>query len=209
MFRVTARRLVALVAVILGWGLAFGVQDARATLIDFATLPGSAPTVPGQSIINQYASLGVTFAVQSGASFSNAAISTFTCCGTPTPALTNSPDGHGAAGQSLDIFFSSFVNATFLYDNYGSDFTGNAFGCYASGTLVEIGAPTTASNGALEKEGCSEGVTEIRIFQPTDNPNWIFAVNDISFDNAVPEPGTLMVFGAGLLGLAVLRRRYA
>ena len=46
------------------------------------------------------------------------------------------------------------------------------------------------------------------------NPDWIATANSgVIFEDSppttrVPEPGTLLVFGAGLLGLALLRRRW-
>jgi hypothetical protein len=52
----------------------------------------------------------------------------------------------------------------------------------------------------------TSGSTNLK-FQGYNNPTWYY-LDDVSVDPAgIPEPSTLLLGGAGLLGLALLRRR--
>src|SRR5436853_4289616 len=92
------------------------------TVIDFHNSPGG-PTSAGQSITNQYASLGVLFSTDNGGAPTNASITSYTCCpSTPTYGfLTNSSNGFNPAKNHLNVTFTSAVsNVSFLYNNYGT-----------------------------------------------------------------------------------------
>lgn len=172
---------------------------AAPTLIDFNDQVSGAP------IDNQYLGLGVKF--------SNASISDYTCCGTPTPALVNAQSG-GSNDQrysSLTMTFTDLVSLlSFSYNNYGSAPGAQAFAYGAGALLLEtLNMPIGNGLSLLPVSFSSAGIQSVEI-RTVGYPSagWLFAIDDLSFErNAVPEPGTLALFGLGLLGMGVTRRR--
>jgi hypothetical protein len=164
------------------------VSPAKATLINFEVDGLGNPTTNGQAIGSIYANLGATF--------TNGFI--FQCGGGCPPP----PTGHFASGpntqgtMTLDLSGTTgevdFTNVTF------SNVTAHAFN--AAHVLIASVTDSTANNiDPLALIGA--GIVEV-VFSTTS----AFGVDDISF-NLVPEPGTLALFGLGLAGLGLLRRR--
>lgn len=190
--------------------LAFAAPASAATLIDFNTFSA------GDSVTNQYGSLGVLFSTRTGSTISNAAISTyFPGEGTPDAAVTNSIDGADDRQGFLIITFTSVVsNLSLGYDNYGDLYLGDTIKAYGlGGTLLETLSPTPGiADYNLETISfTSSGISYVEIQQQRND--WLFAVDNIRFDagGAVPEPASwaLMIAGFGLVGAAMRRRAAA
>jgi hypothetical protein len=189
--------------------LAFTAPASAATLIDFNTF------LAGESVTNQYGSLGVLFSTRTGAAISNAAISVyFPGDGTPDAAVTNSIDGADDRQEFLIITFTTPVsNLSLEYDNYGATYLGDTIKAYGlGGTLLETLSPTPGvADFALETISfTSSGISYVEIQQPSNG--WMFAVDNIQFNGgAVPEPASwaMMIAGFGLVGAAMRRRATA
>jgi hypothetical protein len=179
---------------------------AANTNIDFAFLPGNVPTSPGQSITNEYAAWGVTFATETNSVLYNAAITGYNCCGTPTyGALTDSTDGAASRQAALDFFFTSPVTLnSFDFDDYGTDLS-TAY-IYGPGhiLLTTFSLPQNGLTMSTVSVGLS-GVSEVQLVAPYQG--WLFAVNNVNY-NATPEPGTLTLLLPAVGALGVLRRKF-
>jgi len=134
----------------------------------------------------------------------------------------NANDGFNAYGGvnwfgidtgSLTLTFRSSPTKSF-----GAFFSGLGAGLMVSfndGTNKTLTIPAIANGNGLEFWGFTDtsGFSRITITYasacggvgtpPCDN----FGVDGIIFNNSIPEPGTLTLFGLGLAGLAALRRR--
>ena len=89
----------------------------------------------------------------------------------------------------------------------GLPVTFNAYG--AGGVLLETVVSGTAGQfdpvPFLLTSFSSSGISYIEALQPNDT--WGWGMDNLEFNSAVPEPGTVLLIGSGLLGLAARRRR--
>jgi hypothetical protein len=144
---------------------------------------------------------------------------------------------HAASGSVISIYNNShtglnsvgFGAMADLYDSIDQSFSTTASAQYQLSFWLSWGSagPSNADfqalwNGSviLDVPGAStsdwtqysflvlatSGSTNLK-FQGYNNPTWYY-LDDVSVDPAgIPEPSTLLLGGAGLLGLALLRRR--
>ena len=196
-------------------GLALVVSTsslAQATTIDFDTLPDGSMLAEHSVLTNQYATWGVTFSgVENGQ-----AVPTYvdTYWGT-SPAggnywsngLPDNQDNWGPERRdSLIISFSTLASGIgfdFFNSQGGSAVTANFYG--AGSNLLGTEQITT-----MNWETVSfpyEDVSYLELLQPYDT--WFFNMDNLNYTSAaaVPEPSTFILFGAGLAGAALLRRR--
>jgi hypothetical protein len=173
----------------------------HANTIDFSSVPA------GTQITNQYASQGVTFATEQS--------------GVP-PAigwgngLSNTPTGGYPTTNFLDIIFSGSgaSNVSFTFCNFGPG-NGSFFNAYSTGDIL-------LQTGALDGDPYSDGfglvtitgsnIGEIEIGNNAGVSDWEFSVQQVNFtsSSATPEPGTMLMFGTGVLGLlGAARRRFS
>jgi PEP-CTERM motif len=169
---------------------------ADATTIDFTTYPLNTPITTVD---------GVTFTLYGGPGPGGTAVTgSF-----GNPALGNSPDGEYPTSQGIAITFSTPVDdVSFVFSNYGDN---DDFG--PSVELAFAGATQTDFQDIGNCNGCTVSVvgndiTTLYLDNGSDSVySWEFGLYQLDFTSAVPEPLTLSLFGAGLLGAAGMRRR--
>ena len=185
---------------------------AAATTIDFDNLPGGGTLAANTDLTNQYSSLGVNFsALENG----------LTAVAVLSDVLPTIPPGHSGnawyncsllpffcsnRADVLRIMFDSPVENVQWYTDPsgGPPGPGITFEAYdASSTLLATVLVTTSSTFQLTAFSVS-GISRVDMIQPTDT--WGWGIDNLSFD-VVPEPSTAVLVAAGLVGLAIHRRR--
>ena len=169
---------------------------AHATTIDFTVLTG------GTAVTNQYA--GVVFSLQGGPDSS----------GSPTigyGALTNTNTGEYPTANILDMAFTSPASGiSFYFTNWGSNGTTTYTAYDASASVVDTGNISGYGGDGFDLVTVGgSGIVDLQINNGAgpDN-NWEVGVASLTFSgSAVPEPASLALVGAALIGLACLRRQ--
>ena len=174
---------------------------ARAETVDFSGLAS------GTAVTNQYS--GVVFSLQGGPDSS----------GPPTTwnydeeALGNSTHSGYPTASILDITFTSPASGlSFTFDNYG-DNGATFYTAYDGATVVSTGNISDVGDFDLVAVAGS-GITDLQLNNGTGGDgSWYFGVQELTFTSgnvtATPEPGSFLLFGTGILGMAgMLRRKF-
>jgi hypothetical protein len=185
---------------------------AAAAMIGAVAAPAMAQTTTtfdqnyGQIITNQYT--GLTFNVTGGPGPDGAPCE----CSFGTDSIGNSTTGNYPTGSDLDVFFTSAVsNVSGYFDNFGVSSGGdgasyvlaiNAMGDIVGDTFLGGTTPgefTVAGSGIVELDFSNNTGGE---------EDWEIGLFSLTYTSgAVPEPASIAAFGAGLAGLAMVRRR--
>lgn len=153
-------------------------------------------------IINQYASLGVTF---TPSLYYNVQPVFF-----PTDFLANFSFAGDPTNNPASILFAQDQTAAAfaMQTNPGT----STFEAYLDGVLVESFTAATSLSFLPDLTNASNfygfsGIVfdEIRI--TSGGPGGVFQIDNLQLSSAVPEPGTLALLVLGLAGLAATRRR--
>lgn len=180
--------------------MVLGAAAAHATpvTIDFDTLPGGDTVASGTQIGNQYASLGVTFSLFENGTF----------VGNPVAAGLGGNSLYNTAGlfrPLADVLLIDFTTpvADVSFMTYGllGDDTSFDFLAYDAGGHL-LRTITNHNGGWMNVSFTGTPVARIEARQGSD---WgTYLLDNLRFDPVVapvPEPGTLMLMGTGLVGL--------
>ena len=183
---------------------------AALILIDFDNLPGGGTTAHGQTLTNEYASLGVNFfGFEDSAPVNNTVGLDNSLTNPMGNALSNSSPFQGNRHDILRIVFDSPASDL----SWLTRRSGNAptFFFYDASDAL-LGSLTSATGlccTLVSTVAPFSGVSRIDAVQPSDN--WYWAMDNLSFDldpsNQVPLPGTLALFGLGLAGIGWSKRK--
>ena len=182
---------------------AIAVQ-AHAEAIDFTALPSDT------AVTNQFA--GVTFSLAGGNDPNGAPTTTYFQQGTSTGGLTDTRyGGNYPTAEFLVATFSAPVSGvSFSFFDAGFN-GGNSYALLnASGGVIASGLMSEASFSSYTYNLPSTGVSSIE--WGNGHPpggNWWQDIQHLSFNpvNSVPEPSILLLFGTGLAGVGVMRRK--
>ncbi len=182
------------------------------TLITFDNLAGSPTLGAGEVLTNQYAGLGVTFQVPNfNAYASNGVLATgSSLTSLPNVIWVNQGGGSGgSSAQGMDILFSTPHSAVGLYFEASCDST-VTLAVYNGATLLES-VTSSLQPGGLCLEGylalADSNITSAIVYSTNDHgQNWNFSIDNLKFGQ-VPEPATVSMVAAGLLGFATAVRR--
>jgi PEP-CTERM motif len=187
------------------------------TYIDFHNLMGGNCNLCGPSVTNQYSDLGVTFNNPSYPGEDTADTNL-----TPLIPGSSSPNSlfvfqggliTDPPAQPFQIQFS--VPVTMVGFNFGS--TTNAYlelDVYGAGnTLLEsldfLGNPAPIGLAGFAGVQDSTPITEVDVsYHPFSDPSrtFNFSINDLQFEDPIPEPSTFVLLAIGLLGIILVLR---
>jgi len=172
---------------------------------------------------------GTSFATGTGPAGSGFTLSAVTGAGTPTVAdlfwttsgthylgLDNS-DTQFFSGDEVTFSFAQPVRAFGLYVIGGSDLQAGDIQLSAGGTDVLSSGSAEQTDGfgsyayflGLATDGASPSFASATLkgLAPGGTDFFLFAVDDVTLANPVPEPSTVALLSLGLLGLAASSRR--
>lgn len=187
-----------------------------ATVINFDVDGFGAPIAANTPITNEYSALGVTFlGLEDGTPIDiNAGPDPDLTAAPSAPnVLTNCSDApSGCPGNRADVVRITFA-APVSGISLELDSLGNlsvTFNLYdAADNLLETQSVTSLDSIYVPVAFAATGVSRIDVVQPDDA--WAWAMDNLTFTSgdtaAVPAPGALVLFGAGLASLAAMRRR--
>jgi len=192
-------RTLATVAILAFAGFVAASAIAQAETIDFSGLAN------GTAVTNEYA--GVVFSLVGGPDSS----------GPPTTnayygeeGLANSTNPDYPTANILNMAFTSPVSGvSFTIDNYGDN--GTTFYDASNGSTANIAGD---SSGFTLVSVAGSGITNLQINNGfSSDESWYFAIQQLSFTPSgsieTPEPGSFVLFGSGVLGMAgMLRRKF-
>jgi hypothetical protein len=191
-----------------------GDFSPTASVIDFDNLAGGSTINTGEIVTTQYTSLGVTFVNPDYQSRANANLAAMLeGQSDPNILFIQQHDGNPSGRPQQILFSSPSVRVgAFFETSLNSTITMMAFS--PTGALLESVTLTGSFDASsfltgfigLEEAG---GIGHVELFSRSNYPglaNFNFAIDDLRFE-LVPEPGTLILLGMGVLGLAFYGRR--
>lgn len=180
---------------------------ASADTIDFTSL------ADGTVVSNQFD--GVVFSISGGPGPDGSPLASSNWTGAGVE-LNNSTTGIYPSSAFLNINFTAPASdVSFTYSNYGfpdGESGGNGASFWttfdASNTVLDTGLLSFIEGYSLVSVG--SGVSSLVITNNTGgNSSWVFGLGELTFNGAVPEPGTwtMMIIGFGAIGVGMRRRQ--